>query len=148
MHTIDDKTSPAFAPEIVTAIKDLSRAEHGAVKVSGGGLDVFIESLVKPPAVILFGAGHLAGYIARFAAAVHFRVIVCDGRAEYANRKRFPEADEIMVEDFSRVFENVEIDADSYLVIVTRGHMHGLVVDLPYGRWAREPLMLGRLVHG
>ncbi len=128
VHTIDDTTSPAFAPEIVTAIKDLVATGHGATKVSAGGLDVFIESLAKPPVVILFGAGHLAGHIAQFAKSVHFRVIVCDDRAEYANRKRFPEADEIVVEDFGRVLKTLRIDANSYLVIVTRGHEHDLIV--------------------
>ena len=52
----------------------------------------------------------------------HFGVVVCDERAEYANRERFPDADEIIVEDFGQVFERMRIDNHSYIVIVTRGH--------------------------
>jgi xanthine dehydrogenase accessory factor len=48
--------------------------------------------------------------------------MVCDDRSEYANKDRFPDADNIVVEEFERVFGKVRIDADSYIVIVTRGH--------------------------
>ncbi len=119
---IDNTTSSGFAPEIVTAIEDVVAAGHGAKKVSTEGLDVFIESLTKSPMAILFGAGHLATCIARYAKTVHFKVAVCDDRAEYANAERFPDADEIVVEDFNRVFKTLRIDAHSYIVIVTRGH--------------------------
>lgn len=128
VHAIDDKTSSAFDPEIVTAIKDLMMAGHGATRVSAGELDVFVESMAKPPTIVLFGAGHLAGYIGRYARSVHLRVTVCDDREEYANAARFPDADEIVVEDFRRVFERIRFDADSYLVIVTRGHKHDQIV--------------------
>jgi xanthine dehydrogenase accessory factor len=49
-------------------------------------------------------------------------VTVCDDRPEYANPERFPDADEIVVEDFERLFNRVQIDDRSYIVIVTRGH--------------------------
>ncbi|UCG46640.1 MAG: XdhC family protein, partial [Phycisphaerales bacterium] len=49
-------------------------------------------------------------------------VTVCDERAEYANKERFPEADDIVVESFERVFDRLHIDENSYIVIVTRGH--------------------------
>jgi xanthine dehydrogenase accessory factor len=124
---IDDTTLTEFTPQIAAAIKDIASGS-GATKVSAGGLDVFIESMAKSPAVVLFGAGHLSSYIARYVKSVHFRVTVCDDRAEYANRERFPGADEIVVEDFGRVFETVQIDADSYIVIVTRGHKFDQIV--------------------
>lgn len=142
--TIDETTSTSLAPEIVTAIKDLAAAGHGAVKVSAGELDVFVESMAKSPAVILFGAGHLAGYIAQYAKSVNFRVTVCDDRAEYANRERFPGADEILVEDFGHVFEALRIDANSYLVIVTRGHKYDqIVLEQALGTEARYIGMIG-----
>ncbi len=128
VHAIGDAAPSGFAPEIVTTVKDLAAAGHGARRISAGGLDVFIENLASAPTVILFGAGHVAGYIAQCAKTVHFRVTVCDDRAEYANRERFPDADEIVVEDFDRVFETLRIDANSYIVIVTRGHEYDQVV--------------------
>jgi xanthine dehydrogenase accessory factor len=53
---------------------------------------------------------------------VHFRVIVCDDRSEYANAQRFPDADEIVVKEFDHVFDGMRVDERSYIVIVTRGH--------------------------
>jgi len=111
-----------FSPEIATAIRDAGASGETGRKVSAGTMDVFLESLSVRPEVVLFGAGHLSYHIARLAKSVHFRVTVCDDRSEYANRQRFPDADEIVVEDIARVFDRVRISEDSYLVIVTRGH--------------------------
>ena len=105
-------------------------AGMGGIRVSIGDLEAFAEPLAKPPTVVLFGAGHVSSYIARFARSVHFGVVVCDDRAEYANRVRFPDADEIIVEDFTRAFDKIRIDDHSYIVIVTRGHRHdGIVLE-------------------
>jgi xanthine dehydrogenase accessory factor len=82
------------------------------------------ENLADAPMLILCGAGHVSYYIARYAKGVHFRVTVCDDRAEYANSQRFPDADEIVVEAVERTFDRVQIDGRSYIVVVTRGHTH------------------------
>ena len=111
-----------LSPKIAAAIREAARSGEAGSKVSVGAMDVFLESLAVRPEVVLFGAGHLSYHIARLAKSVHFRVMVCDDRSEYANRRRFPDADEIIVEEFGRVFDEVRIDEDSYLVIVTRGH--------------------------
>ncbi len=80
------------------------------------------EGLTQAPKVILCGAGHVSYYIARYAKGVHFRVTVCDDRSEYANPQRFPDADEIVVENAERTFDKMRVDDRSYIVIVTRGH--------------------------
>ena len=80
------------------------------------------EDQMQSPTVILCGAGHLSYFIARYARSVHFRLIVCDDRSEYASAERFPGADRIVVQDFERVFDDMQVDDHSYIVIVTRGH--------------------------
>lgn len=85
------------------------------------------QGLTEAPTVILCGAGHVSYYIARYARGVHFRVTVCDDRSEYANPQRFPDADEIVVEDIERAFDRLRIDDRSYIVIVTRGHTHDTI---------------------
>jgi xanthine dehydrogenase accessory factor len=112
----------SFPEDIVATLREVAASGGAGAKVSAGSMDVFVEPLAGQPTVILFGAGHVSYHIARFAQATHFGVVVCDERAEYANRERFPDADEIVVEDFGRVFERMRIDGHSYLVIVTRGH--------------------------
>ncbi|MBN1361624.1 MAG: XdhC family protein [Sedimentisphaerales bacterium] len=130
--------------EIVRAIADTAQAGRGTTRVSAGGMDVFVESVGRAPVVVLFGAGHVASHIAKFAKSVHFDVIVCDDRDEYANHERFPGADDIVVEDFGRVFDKVPIDSHCYLVIVTRGHQcDELVLEQAVKTEARYIGMIG-----
>jgi len=110
------------APELTAAIMEAASEGQLATKMTCGDMNAFVETVAKSPMVIIFGAGHLSRYIARYAKSVHFRVTVCDDRREYANGQRFPEADEVIVKDFGCVLDEVRIDADSYVVIVTRGH--------------------------
>jgi xanthine dehydrogenase accessory factor len=56
-------------------------------------------------------------------------VTVLDDRAEFANFERFPEADTVRVlDDFEDGVDGLGIDADTYAVIVTRGHLYDRVV--------------------
>ena len=86
---------------------------------------VLVEPMARPKTVYIFGAGHVARPTAHMAAVVGFRVAVLDDREIFANAQRFPEADEIRVlDDFDRAMEDLPIDEDSYIVILTRGHLH------------------------
>ena len=89
----------------------------------------FIEPTFVPGTVFLFGAGHVSQQVAEVAALVKFRTVVLDDREEFANQQRFPKADQIIVlPSFERAFAGLEIDTDSYVVIVTRGHLHDKTV--------------------
>ena len=72
----------------------------------------------------LFGAGHICTFVAPLAKMVGFRVAVIDDREEFANRERFPNADEIIVCPFADAFDRIAISANAYVAIVTRGHLH------------------------
>ncbi len=85
---------------------------------------IFLESIVPAPTLYLFGGGHVSLQIARIARAVGFRIVVIDDRPMFANRERFPEADETRVLDMETCFDHLDIDEQSYLVAVTRGHQH------------------------
>jgi xanthine dehydrogenase accessory factor len=134
----------SFPEEMLATFREVAASGGAGTQVSAGSMDVFVEPLAVQPTVVLFGAGHVAYHIARFARATHFGVVVCDGRAEYANRARFPEADEIVVEDFGRVFERLRVDDHSYLVIVTQGHKcDGIVLEQALQSEARYIGMIG-----
>jgi xanthine dehydrogenase accessory factor len=88
-----------------------------------------IERCFVPSTIFLFGAGHVSQQLALLAEMVGFRTIVLDDRSEYANRERFPQADEVKVLDsFAECFAGMEPDGDSYVVIVTRGHRYDQTV--------------------
>ena len=88
----------------------------------GGNMDILVEPILAQPTLYIFGAGHVSFSISKIAKMVGFKVVVVDDRAEFANKNRFPEADEIVAEDFSDIFSKLKINRSSYIVIVTRGH--------------------------
>jgi xanthine dehydrogenase accessory factor len=90
----------------------------------GNQIDIFVEPIVSTPVLYIFGAGHVSREIVPLAAKVAFDVVVIDDRAEFANKANFPAAEEVHHYSFPGVIENLTIDEFSYLVIVTRGHMH------------------------
>jgi xanthine dehydrogenase accessory factor len=90
-----------------------------------GDTSVLVDRIRKLKTVYCFGAGHVAVPTAHLAALTGFRVIVLDDRQEYANPERFPEAYKTMViGDYQHAFDGLEIDNDSFIVIITRGHKY------------------------
>jgi len=55
-------------------------------------------------------------------------VVVIDDREEFADPRFFPEAKEISYIPFEGAMERLAIDKSSFVVIVTRGHMHDKTV--------------------
>src|SRR3990172_9962252 len=90
----------------------------------GGKMDVLIEPIMPVPTIFIFGAGHISQPLYKIAKITGFRVVIADDRESFANRERFPEADEIMVQNFESVFDKLNLNDSSYLVIVTRGHLY------------------------
>ena len=89
----------------------------------------FVEPIFATGTVYIFGAGHVSQQVADLTARTHFRTVVLDDRAEFANVERFPAADDIKVPAaLSEAFTELDIDRDSYIVIVTRGHRHDRTV--------------------
>ncbi|MBQ1352784.1 MAG: XdhC family protein [Firmicutes bacterium] len=84
----------------------------------------FVEEYDKPTTAYIYGAGHVALALEPILRFVDFKTVVIDDRAEYANRERFPDAEDVIVLDsFEDSFKDIETDENSYIVIVTRGHM-------------------------
>lgn len=77
----------------------------------------------------VFGAGHCGEKLVPLLGQVGFRTIILDDRMEYANHERFAAADEIVVLDsFTDALQNLPIDEKSYIIILTRGHLHDKTV--------------------
>ncbi len=83
-----------------------------------------MEPLRAGGTVYLFGAGHVSQKIAPLSESVGFKTVVIDDRADYASRERFPEPVETRVIDSFKHLPRFEFDEDSYLVIITRGHLY------------------------
>jgi xanthine dehydrogenase accessory factor len=100
--------------------------------VCGGTLDIFVEPVLPPASLYIFGGGHVSVNLYRVARSAGFDVTVVDDREAYANRQRFPDAKEVIAEDFDRALDRLSPGESAYLVIVTRGHRD----DMRVLRWA------------
>ena len=100
--------------------------------ICGGQLDIFVEPIVPQPRAYIFGAGHISKSLAQIAGLAGFATVVVDDRETFANRERFPDADEVFAGAYEDLFPRLGVTASSYLVIVTRGHRD----DMRVLRWA------------
>ena len=100
--------------------------------VCGGTLEVFIEPILPPALLYVFGAGHVAANLCQVAASAGFELIVTDDRTSYATKERFPFAREVHALDFDAATKQLDPNETSYIVIVTRGHRD----DMRLLRWA------------
>src|SRR5690242_9094640 len=75
--------------------------------VCGGTLDIFVEPVLPPALLYIFGGGHVALSLCKTAANAGFDVTVVDDRESYANRERFPDAKEVIAEDFERAMARI-----------------------------------------
>jgi xanthine dehydrogenase accessory factor len=89
---------------------------------------ILVEPLQHGGRLLVFGAGHCSQSLAPLAESVGFRVEVLDDREEFASRAYFSEPTEVVVlESFARL-PDLGVDENSYLVIMTRGHLNDMVV--------------------
>lgn len=89
----------------------------------GGEQEVFLDIIATSRHLMIFGGGHLGRALAAVAEAIGFPYSVVDDREEFISRERFPRARELFRFDYSDSWENLPIDQDTCVVIVTRGHL-------------------------
>lgn len=95
--------------------------EKGDVGVCGGEIDAFIEPLRPRPTLVVVGGGHVGSATAKLAHWLGFRVVVSDDRPEFATPDAVPDADEYVTGPLAELPERVSINADTYIVLTTRG---------------------------
>ncbi len=115
--------------ETSAMLKDSVRALTTSSLVECQGKRYWADVIVNGGTVYIFGAGHISREVADMALRVGFNVVVLDDRDEYANAQRFAKPIEVVVlKSFDKCFDGLPVDAGSYLVIVTRGHLCDKVV--------------------
>ena len=112
--------------------------------ICGGQLTIFVEPVIPQPRAYIFGGGHVSKSISKVAALAGFATVIIDDREAFANKERFPEADETYAEEYESVFAKLDITSSSYLIIVTRGHRDDMrVLRWAVGTQARYISMIG-----
>ena len=98
----------------------LARAETGIVETPEG--QVFVSSFAPRPNMYVFGAVDHAAALASIGRFLGFRVTVCDARARFVTRERFPDVDELVVEWPDRFLANAPVDERTAICILTHDH--------------------------
>jgi xanthine dehydrogenase accessory factor len=119
--------TPPWLTSLFQGFPDLLKTHRNrpwAVLKTPGRETVLLERLSSPPHLYIFGAGHISLFLCPLCKTVGFRVTLFDDRAEFANRERFPEADDIEVRPFEDLLADYVFEPGAYLVILTRGHLY------------------------
>ena len=93
----------------------------------GEGLDVFVASYAPPAQMFVFGAIDFSAALVRVGKVLGYRVTVCDARPVFATAKRFPEADEVVVDWPHRWLEKQQVDERTVIAVLT----HDPKFDVP-----------------
>lgn len=86
--------------------------------------EFFLEFIPSPVSLIIFGAGADAVPVADAAKNLGWRVSVVDHRAAFANRERFPAADEIILTRAESLSEKLTIDENTVAVVMSHNYEH------------------------
>ena len=112
-----------FDSAIINALKE----RHSSLGVYSRleNREVYLHQVGTDGTAFIFGAGHCGEKLAHILHITGFRTVVIDDRADFANRDRFPDADEILVQEpMDTPLSNISFGDDSYIIIVTRGHTY------------------------
>ncbi|CAB4335033.1 unannotated protein [freshwater metagenome] len=93
----------------------------------GDELEVFVSSFAPKPRMFVFGAIDFAAAVARVGKFLGFHVTVCDAREVFATRKRFPDADEVVIDWPHRWLESQTVDSRTVMCVLT----HDPKFDVP-----------------
>ncbi|MGH8890508.1 MAG: XdhC family protein [Acidothermaceae bacterium] len=88
---------------------------------------VFVEAFPSPPRLIVFGATDFARALIAAGTLLGYRTTLCDAREVFATRIRFPEADDVIVDQPFRYLESTKVDERTVLCVLT----HDPKFDVP-----------------
>ncbi|MEX2374633.1 MAG: XdhC/CoxI family protein [Dehalococcoidia bacterium] len=100
------------------------RAVTRRSQAQAGDAQVTLQLFEAPARLVIVGGGHVGLALATVGELTGFSVIVIDDREEFANRERFPMADQVIPEDAGEVIPRLGLDANTYVVLVSRGHRY------------------------
>ena len=100
----------------------------------GEGLDVFVQSFAPKPQMFVFGAIDFSAALVRVGKLLGFKVTVVDARPVFATAKRFPEADEVVVDWPHRWLSGQQVDSRTVIAVLT----HDPKFDVPAIRQALQ----------
>ncbi|WP_433631794.1 XdhC family protein [Nocardia sp. CA-120079] len=125
-RTVGARLDDAVVAE-VRAMLDIGATGVRTISCDAGESTLFVESFAPPPRMIVCGATDFAAAVCRVGSLLGYRVTLCDARAIFATRDRFPDADEVVVGWPHRYLADTPIDARTVVCVLT----HDPKFDIP-----------------
>ncbi len=88
----------------------------------GGMVKGYIKVFNPKPKLLVIGGGHVGHAIYNLSRTLDFYTIIVDDRCEFANKERFPLADEVYSGTISEIIKGIKLTDNTYVVIATRGY--------------------------
>lgn len=85
---------------------------------------IFCDTLGQEKRIVICGAGHVSIPVIKIAVMMDCEVIVLEDRPMYADHARQAGASQVICEPFDEALDKIEGSADTYFVILTRGHRY------------------------
>ena len=124
---LDGSTGDAATDGALTeaGLEALNRGLSKTVEL--GGRSMFIEVFPVRPRLVIVGAVEVARTLVRLAKELGFETVVIDGRASFATRERFPDADQLVVGWPDEVADDIGLGPHDAVAVLT----HDVKFDEP-----------------
>jgi xanthine dehydrogenase accessory factor len=96
------------------------------IALGSGCVRVFIERIVPPTPLVVFGAGHDAMPVVRWARDLGWHVTLVDHRPAYATAERFPDVDRIVIGTAKDAAARIMLDRDTLALVMTHNYLRDL----------------------
>ncbi|HXE59900.1 MAG TPA: XdhC family protein [Gemmatimonadaceae bacterium] len=133
------------AAAVAHALDAMARSASRSMQIDAGDrrATLFFELHGPATTLVIFGAGHVAVPLVRFAKGLGWTTVLVDARERYATRERFPDADDIRIGALGEIAAQMRYDASTVVVVVA----HDYKFELPVLRavLAQHPAYIGLL---
>jgi xanthine/CO dehydrogenase XdhC/CoxF family maturation factor len=105
-----------------TAAKNRPQSTVNRYLLSSGRVEVFIEVIKPPPALIIFGAGRDALPVVELAKTIGWEVTVVDCRAQAKTYQRFALADQVILTRRDIISQQISVDENTVAIVMTHNY--------------------------
>jgi len=106
-------------PRIASFVLDMEKGKLDMM--CGGTVEVYIEPLLPPEKLIIFGAGHITRSLAPMMKKIGFQVFVVDDSPDFLKEEYFPDIEDVRMEDMEVFASRLPSDNNTYIVVLSRG---------------------------
>ncbi len=93
-----------------------------AIEAADALVEVLVEVVEPASTLLVVGGGHVGLAVGQLGAMLGMDVAIIDDREDYASPERFPYEANVICGDFAEELERFPITANTYIVLVSRGH--------------------------